>query len=76
MESSKILNIKDLGQVVRGQRAVLGMTQEKAAGLLGISRKLLSEIETGRKDTIQMGKILQVLTRMGLEIHLRPRGPR
>lgn len=71
--SDKISDIKSIGAIVRNYRDSQGLSQETAAGLLGVSRKLLSEIETGRKNTIQVGKILQVLQRMGFEIHLVPK---
>jgi len=66
----KINNIKTLGEVIRKYRESLGLSQEDAAGLLGVSRKLLSELENGKKETMQIGKVLQVLQRMGLEVRV------
>lgn len=75
-QAIKINNIKDLGVVLRQYRKEQGLSQERAAGLLGVSRKFLSEIETGRKNTIQLGKVLQILHRMGLGLQLLPREKR
>lgn len=74
--NSKISNINDLGVLVRKYREDNELSQETAAGLLGVSRKLLSEIETGRKNTIEVGKIFQILHRMGLEIRVARKGRR
>ena len=70
---TKISNISDLGAIIRQYRNAQNLSQETAAGLLGVSRKLLSEIETGKKNTIQVGKILKIVQRMGLEIKLVPK---
>lgn len=70
---TKILNIKNFGALVRRYREENDLSQETAAGLLGVSRKLLSEIETGRKNTIEVGKILQIVHRMGFEIRVVPK---
>ena len=75
-EETKIRNIKELGQLVRTFRESAGLSQESAAGLLGVSRKLLSEVETGRKDTIEVGKIFQILHRIGFELKVSRKGRR
>lgn len=69
----KISNIKDLGEAFLRYRELNKMSQETMAGLMGVSRKVLSEIENGKKETFQIGKILQMLHRLGFEIRIVPK---
>lgn len=43
----------------------MGLTQLNAAGLCGVGERFLSELERG-KTTVELGKVLQVLNRLGL----------
>ena len=64
--------IKDsghLGRAIRAQRKSIGLTQLDAAGLCGVGERFLSELERG-KPTVELGKVLQVLNRLGLRIIL------
>jgi len=51
------------------------MTQERAAGLSGVGIRFLSELERG-KPTAELGKVLQVVARLGLEICVEQKGGR
>ena len=42
--------LHDIGDALRQRRKELGLTQQQAASLAGISRGYLSEIERGRRD--------------------------
>ncbi len=66
---------QDIGQAVRRKRKEQGILQEKAAGLSGVGTKFLSQLENG-KETAEIGKILQVLRALGLEIYIYPRSQR
>ena len=68
----RIETAKDIGQAVRRKRKEQGVLQEKAAGLSGVGTKFLSQLENG-KETAEIGKILQVLRTLGLEIYIFPR---
>jgi transcriptional regulator with XRE-family HTH domain len=46
------------------------MTQEKAAALTGVGRRFFSELERGEKESLDLGKVLQVLRRLGIKISL------
>lgn len=70
----KIGDPEQLGRWVRSKRKALGMDQVRTAGLAGVGVRFLSELERG-KPTLELGKVLQVLTRLGLELHLRERDP-
>ncbi|MEK7356415.1 MAG: helix-turn-helix domain-containing protein [Bdellovibrionota bacterium] len=63
-------NIKDIGILVRKVRVAKNLSQEKAAGLTGVGRRFLSELEGGKKPTLEFGLVLQVLNRLGIKLKL------
>ena len=68
-----ISNMKELGRAVRDRRRELGYTQAFLADYAGVSASFLSELENG-KETIQIGKMLEVTSLLGMDICLRRRG--
>jgi HTH-type transcriptional regulator/antitoxin HipB len=64
-----IKDTKNLGKAIRHQRKSIGLSQINAAGLCGVGERFLSELERG-KPTAELGKVLQVLNRLGLRIVL------
>ena len=72
---SRVATAADLGKALRSKRKSLGMTQERAAGLSGVGIRFLSELERG-KPTAELGKVLQVVARLGLEICVEQKGCR
>jgi len=67
--------ISDVGQVcaaIRAKRRAIGMRQAELASLSGVGARFLSEVENG-KASAEIGKVLQVLRRLGLELSIRPR---
>jgi len=71
----EVSSVAELGEMLRSKRKSLGMTQERAAGLSGVGIRFLSELERG-KPTAEIGKVLQVVRRLGLELRIEPRGKR
>jgi len=69
----KILDVKDVGAAIRAKRVAIGMRQEQLAALAGVGARFLSEVENG-KASAEIGKVLQVLKRLGLEVSITPRG--
>ena len=68
-------NIKkpgDLGQVLRERRKQQGATQAEFASLCGVGVRFISDLENG-KPTVQIGKVLQVIQCLGLELGIRAR---
>lgn len=61
-----------IGAWVRHARKQSGVTLVDAAALCGVGVRFLLELEHG-KSTASLGKVLQVLQRMGLELEVRPR---
>jgi HTH-type transcriptional regulator/antitoxin HipB len=68
-----ISTAEDLGRSVRAQRKAQGATQAEFASLCGVGIRFISELENG-KPTMELGKVLQVLKCLGLEVSVRPRG--
>ena len=73
LPNGKILDTKSLGDMVRRHRKLQGATQVEFASLCGVGVRFISDLENG-KPTVQMGKVLQVLHSLGLELALKPRG--
>ena len=69
----KITKVGDIGRVVRAVRGAADATQRDAAGLAGVGVRFLSEVERG-KATAEIGRVLHLLDRMGVEVWLAPRG--
>ena len=69
----KIADTRQIGAAVRLKRRAIGMRQAELAALAGVGGRFLSELENG-KPSAQIGKVLQVLRRLGLDLSIRPRG--
>jgi HTH-type transcriptional regulator / antitoxin HipB len=63
----------ELGKAVRDHRKSKRLTQDTLASLSGVSTGFLSDFENG-KPTAEIGKVLQVLHTLGLDLHVVPRG--
>jgi y4mF family transcriptional regulator len=68
----QISTVADIGKLVRHKRKQLGVLQEDAAGLSGVGTKFLSQLENG-KETAEIGRVLQVLKSMGLDVYIYSR---
>ena len=71
----KISSSSHLGALVLRRRREAEVLQADAAALAGVGTRFLSELERG-KETAEVGKVLQVLGRLGLEVWIIPRGGR
>jgi HTH-type transcriptional regulator/antitoxin HipB len=69
----KIVDVGQVGSAIRAKRRAIRMRQEELASLSGVGARFLSEVENG-KPSAEIGKVLQVLRRLGLELFIRPRG--
>jgi HTH-type transcriptional regulator/antitoxin HipB len=67
-----VTSVAELGQVAREHRKRLKLTLEKISGLASVSTRFLSEFERG-KETAEIGKVIQALRTMGLEMVIQPR---
>jgi len=64
----------DLGIKIRQARKEKGLTQAQLADLAGITRKTLSQMETGTVSDIGIRKVGRTLDLLGLELAVRPAG--
>lgn len=64
--------VAELGSLVRAHRKQRHFTLERISGIGNVSTRFLSEFERG-KETAEIGKILQTLRVLGLEVHIVPR---
>lgn len=62
----------DIGAAIRKKRKEDGLTLADAAGLCNVNYRFLSNLENG-KATAQLGKVLQVLHALGIDIELKDR---
>lgn len=60
---------RTLGQAVRAQRKLLGLTQAVLARHAGVGLAFLYELETG-KPTVRLDKLLAVLEVLGIRVTL------
>lgn len=63
---------EQLGGAVAHSRKAKGYSQQEFADLAGVGRRFVSDLENG-KPTAEIGKVLQVLTALGLDLELRAR---
>ena len=68
-----IRSAAQLGRLARGHRKQRKLTLETISGLGNLSTRFLSEFERG-KATAEIGKVLQALHTLGLEVIVQPRG--
>jgi HTH-type transcriptional regulator/antitoxin HipB len=68
----KIKSPNDIGKAVRKRRKEDGLTLADASALCGVGYRFLSDLENG-KPTVQLGKALQVIAGLGLEVRLGPK---
>jgi y4mF family transcriptional regulator len=70
-----IRDAEALGRLVRDKRRQLGLNQTELAGIAGVGTRFVSELERG-KPTAELGKVLQLLERLGLDVWVAQRGQR
>ncbi|MDA8126751.1 MAG: helix-turn-helix transcriptional regulator [Deltaproteobacteria bacterium] len=69
---NKVATAADIGLAVRKKRKEDGLTLADAAALCGVGYRFLSDLENG-KETVQVGKVLKVLTALGLDMTIAAR---
>ncbi|MBX2989211.1 MAG: helix-turn-helix transcriptional regulator [Bdellovibrionaceae bacterium] len=67
-----IRSLEDIGTIVRQTRKARGLSQEELARISGVGRRFISELEHGKK-TMEFGKALHVLKRLGLDLSITSR---
>jgi HTH-type transcriptional regulator/antitoxin HipB len=62
----------ELGLAVAATRKRKGYSQQAFADLAGVGRRFISDLENG-KTTSEIGKVLVVLTALGIDVELSMR---
>ena len=68
----KVYSAAEVGAAIRAKRKSLGYTQEQLAEFCGCGPRFISDLENG-KETAQLGKAIQVLMMLGLDIRIESR---
>lgn len=61
----------EIGSIVKSTRKAAGLRQDELAGAAGVGPRFVIDLETG-KPTVQLGKVLQVLSALGCSIKIVP----
>jgi HTH-type transcriptional regulator/antitoxin HipB len=61
-----------LGAAIRARRRQLQLTQDEVAAVVGVDRRVVSQLERG-KSTVYLTIALRVAEALGLDIRLEPR---
>lgn len=69
---NRAVTAADIGTAVRKKRKEDGLTLADAAALCGVGYRFMSDLENG-KETVQVGKVLKVLTALGLDMIIEAR---
>ena len=65
------MNITSLGLIVRRERKAQNLKQAELAAVSGVGVRFIVDLEAG-KPTLQLGKVLQVITTLGCEVQIAP----
>ena len=70
MQRNAIRTCEAMGKRIRELRRAQGVTQAQLAGLSNTGVRFISDLENG-KETCQLGKILQVLATLGVDVFIQ-----
>jgi len=69
---NRAVTVADIGTAIRKKRKKDGLTLADAAALSGVGYRFMSDLENG-KETMQVGKVLKVMTALGLNMTIEER---
>lgn len=72
IQTGSVSNPAEIGELVRAKRKKDKLTQAQTSALCNVGTRFLSELENG-KTTLELGKVLQVLACLGLEVSINQR---
>ncbi|RKH51638.1 helix-turn-helix domain-containing protein [Corallococcus llansteffanensis] len=64
--------LQPLAEAVRKQRKALGLTQNNLSVLAGCGPVFIYDLEAGKKPTLRLDKLVDVLEVLGLQLTLEP----
>lgn len=68
-----VSNIRQLGSAVRARRRAARLPSSEVASLARVSRRLLLEVETGKRPNVAFSAVIRVLDVLGLDLEVRTR---
>jgi transcriptional regulator with XRE-family HTH domain len=74
MATVQVRSPGELGRQIRQRRKDVGLTAERTASLAGVSRRLLLELEQGKRPNVGLAHVLRILELLGVDVVLSPRG--
>lgn len=63
----------ELGAAIRARRRELGVTQDDLGASIGVSRRVIGQLERGKK-TVHVDIVLRAANAVGFEVGVEPRG--
>jgi transcriptional regulator with XRE-family HTH domain len=69
-----IRDVAGLGRLIRARREEVGLTIVEAARVTGVSRRLLIELERGRRPNVGAAAVFRILEQLGLRVDIERRG--
>ena len=67
-----IMDLKEIGQIIKERRAVLGVNQRTVSELSGVAVNTLVAIERGEGNP-QITTLLDILDTIGLQLEIKPK---
>jgi len=74
MSKVEVRNPREFGLQVRQRRRAVGLTAGEAASLVGVSRRLLLELEQGKRPNVGLAKAMKIVEILGMRVFLGSRG--
>lgn len=69
MAKEALQSCEGVGKLIRELRKKQGVTQEQLAGMANTGVRFIGDLENG-KETCQIGKMLRVLSALGVDMHI------
>jgi transcriptional regulator with XRE-family HTH domain len=63
-------NLGEIGATIREHRKGRRLTQQQLARAAGVSRALLTDLETGRLSELGVKKLIRILNAVGLDLRV------
>lgn len=63
-----IMDLFEIGDLIRINRKALGLTQETLAKQVGVSRRTITQLELGQVSDLGIRKVMAILGALGLEL--------
>lgn len=65
----QIFDASDLGEALRASRKARKLTQTQAAQLAGVSSRLWSELESGKRSQVGLETALRMVQTVGIDLY-------